>query len=208
VPDGNDKGKATLVLGILAPSLAAKVFSYGGVFIFIFVIMSLIGHLLTKWTQEAGLAIVDRGLGACFGFLRGFLLVFLLYVPCTYLIDQKTLPDWAKESYSVPILQKTMAWANTQFGLDKMIEDRGGSIAIKLNKVDFDKLGAAMHPAEEELKKEIKKEEKEIQKGQPDTQPEQLMNKMENSPPPPQQQPEPAPVITPAPPPPPPPAQP
>ncbi|MBI3440940.1 MAG: CvpA family protein, partial [Proteobacteria bacterium] len=86
VPDGNDKGKATLVMGLLSPSLASKVFSYGGVFLFIFLIMALLGHLLAKWTKEAGLAVVDRLLGGCFGLLRGFLLIFLLYVPCTYLI--------------------------------------------------------------------------------------------------------------------------
>ncbi|MBI3442022.1 MAG: hypothetical protein HY052_09540, partial [Proteobacteria bacterium] len=99
---------------------------------------------------------------------------------CTYLIDQKKFPDWAKESFSVPVLKKTLAWANERFELDKKIEDRGSGIAIKFDKVDIDKIGAEIHPAEEDLKKEIKKEEKEIQKGTPDVQPDQLLHKLEN----------------------------
>lgn len=178
VPDGADTGKTELVMGLLSPSLAAKVFSYGGMFLIAFIIIMLLGRLLTRWVNEAGLGIVDRLLGGTFGFLRGFLLVFMLYVPCTYLIDQKKMPEWATQSTSVPILQKTLTVANEYFELDKKIEDRGGGIAIKFDKVDLDKLGAKVHPAEEELKEAIKKEEKEIQKGTPDIQPDKLIDQI------------------------------
>lgn len=181
VPDGNDTSKATLVLGLLTPSLAAKVFSYGGVFLFFFIVLSLLGRLLTRWVSEAGLAVVDRLLGAGFGFLRGFLLVFVFYVPSTYLISQEKFPEWARQSYSVPILQKVLTAANQYFELDKKIEDRGSGIVIKLDKIDLDKLGEKMHPAEEELKKALKQEELEVQKGAPDAQPDQLLNKIQGA---------------------------
>lgn len=194
VPDGNDTGKAQLVLGLLAPSLAAKVFSYGGFFLFFFIVLSLLGRLLTKWINEAGFAIVDRLLGSSFGFLRGFLLVFILYIPCTYLISSEKFPEWAKQSLSVPILHKVLAAANERFGLDKKIEDRGNAIVIKLDKIDLENLGEKTHPAEEELKKALKREELEIQKGAPDIQPDQLIDRIQNATPPDQHPPIPAPT--------------
>ncbi len=176
--------KAQKVLGILAPDLAAKAAAYGGTFLLVFLLMILVGFLITRWIKEAGLGVVDRLLGAGFGFARGFLLVFLVYVPCKYLNDQKEFPDWAKNSISVPILQSTLEWSKTHLDLDKMIEDHGGEIAIKLKKVDIEKLGAETGQAATELKDEVKKEDQEIQKAVPETPPAPVPP-MEPSPPPP-----------------------
>ena len=167
VQDEGDKGKVELIWGIMSPPLASKVFSYGGTFLFVFLLMTLLGHFMSVWIKEAGLGIVDRVLGAAFGFLRGFLLVFLVYAPCTWLIDQQKFPDWAKKSFSVPILQGTLDWVNEAFELDKKIEDRGSGIAVKFDKIDIDKFGAGASSAEEELKEAIEREEKEIQERGP-----------------------------------------
>jgi membrane protein required for colicin V production len=173
VPEEGDKTKTELVWGLMSPALASKVFSYGGTFLSALLVMILLGHFISRWIQEAGLGIVDRLLGAGFGLLRGFLLVFLFYVPSTYLIEYKKFPDWAKNSFSVPVLQSALDWTNKTFELDKKIEDRGNGIAIKFDKVDLDKIGAeAARQAEEELKAAIAKEEKEVQKGDPNEQPE------------------------------------
>jgi membrane protein required for colicin V production len=172
VPAEGDQEKTELVWGLMKPALAAKVFSYGGTFLTSLLIMMLAGYFISRWVHEAGLTILDRLLGASFGFLRGFLLVFMFYVPCVYLVGEKDFPNWAKNSTSVPILQSTMSWVNKTFDLDKKIEDRGNGIAIKFDKVDIDKIkNEAARRAEEELKAAIAKEEKEIQKGVPEEKP-------------------------------------
>ncbi len=131
------------ILGLLKPSMAGDIASYGGVFLLIFGLMIVIRILVTRVIQDAGLTVVDRILGAVFGFLRGFLLIFVVYAACFYLITPSAFPDWATKSYSVPILNKTLTWTNKNiFNLNSIIEDRGGSIAVKLNKVDLSKAGS------------------------------------------------------------------
>ncbi len=144
---GSDK-KAELIFGVLSPAMTAKVVAYSGTFLVVFLFVALTGFMMSRLTKEAGLGIVDRLAGAAFGALRGFLLVFLVYVPCTYLIDQSKFPDWAKNSYSLPVLQKTLDWTNEKFELDKMIKDKDGGISIKIDKVDMDK--GTSEPAPEE----------------------------------------------------------
>ncbi len=167
--------KVELVWGILSPELAAKVAAYGGVFLMVFLTLTLIGFLISRWIREAGIGIVDRLLGGLFGFLRGLMLVFIVYIPFVYLVDQKKFPAWAKESFSVPVLQATLNWANKSFELDKMIEDRGNGIAIKFDKVNLDKINEdtveSVSPEEKELQQKIIQEEKEIQKDVPPQEP-------------------------------------
>ena len=169
-PEGSHE-KTALILGIVSPAVASYILSYGGVFMLIFILIMVIRILITRWINEAGLGVVDRLLGAAFGFLRGFLLVFVIYATCYYLITRNKFPDWARNSISVPILDSTMTWANKHFDLDKIIEDRGNGIAIKIDKIDLDKVGAETSTAVKELKDEVKKEEKEIQKAVPETPP-------------------------------------
>lgn len=178
VPPEGSAQKTELFMGFLSPALAAKVIAYGGTFLLVFMITTLLGFLITHWVKEMGLGVVDRLLGAGFGFARGFLLVFLIYVPFTYLIDQKKMPEWAKNSVSVPILQKALEWSNKNFELDKKIEDRGNGIVIKFDKIDTDKLGkdaekaiGNLSPAEQDLKESIRQEEEETQKGAEEVEP-------------------------------------
>lgn len=181
VVEGKAPPKDVLVLGILSPPLAAKVFAYGGIFLLMFTIITLLGRLLNRWVNEAGLGIVDRLLGGGFGFLRGFLIMLMLYMPASYLLDYKKFPVWAKDSASVHVFQGTMDWANKTFELDKKIEDRGGGIAIKFDKFDIEKIKDSAAAAEAELKKDIQKEEKEIQKSPPS--PEGVLDRVQGPPP-------------------------
>lgn len=174
VPVDGCTDKTEKVLTILSPCLASKVASYGGIFLLVFLLMTLLGFLISLWLKKSGLGILDRLLGAGFGFARGFLVVFLLYIPFHYLLaddeGKDKFPEWATNSTSVPILQKSFEWADKRFGLDKMIDSKGDEIVLKVNKGDLEKLGdkagKAADDLKEELKEEIKKEEKEIQKGE------------------------------------------
>ena len=159
--------KGDLILGVISPATAAKFAAYGSTFIIIFLIMSLISFFLSRGVQEAGLGFVDRIAGAGFGFARGFLLVFLPYVLCTFLIDQNKFPDWAKNSMTVPALQTAFDYADQHFDLKKRIEDRGGSIALKIQKINPDTVGKDVSKEEDELKNELSSEDKQKAPGSP-----------------------------------------
>jgi len=171
VPAEGSPDPGTLIFHILTPGMLAKVIAYGGTFLVVFLIVTLLGYLLTLWLKKIGLGVVDRLLGGAFGLARGFLLVFLIYVPFTYLLGQSKFPAWAAQSVSVPILQNTLTWANTYLDLDKVIEDHDNGIAIKINKLNFEKLFGGGDKAAADLKEEVKKEEQNIQKAMPDVPP-------------------------------------
>jgi len=169
---GFEKGK--LILGILSPPMAAKFFSYGSIFLLVFIVLALLGGLLSRWIKETGLSIVDRVLGGAFGVFRGFLLLFLIYIPFNYVIEDNKFPEWATESISFPMFKSTFAWANNVFGLDKKIESSGSGIMIKFHKIDPEKmmkrrakLKKDVKKAKKELKESIDREEKKVQKEVP-----------------------------------------
>lgn len=133
---GTDVGvaKAQLALGILAHQHLAEICAFGSVFLFIYFVMSLIGFFLTRAVAEAGLSIVDRLLGAGFGLARGFLIVFLVYLPIWYYYqgDKDPMPDWAKNSVSVPVLNQAVEFADNHLGMTKMIKEGGDKVVKRL----------------------------------------------------------------------------
>lgn len=166
--------KANLFMGIASPEIVAKVAAFASVFLFIYFVMSLIGFFLSRTVNESGLGIVDKLGGAGFGLARGFLVVFLLYLPVSFMIEHETMPLWAKNSVTVPVLDKAVAFADNQFGLHDMIVDRGGEIAVKLGKkinpdaINVDepeedpgaKVQTTQSTLQEELQQELTAEEK------------------------------------------------
>lgn len=151
--------KVDLIFGVMSPAAAAKVGAYGATFILISLLMSLIGFFLSRGVQEAGMVFFDKLAGAGFGFVRGFLVVFLPYVLCLFLFskDQENFPAWARNSITVPILQATYDFADRQFDLGQRIEDHGDSLSLKIGKIDPD---AEDTPSEEgQMQQELSEEE-------------------------------------------------
>ncbi len=82
--------------------------------------------------------------------------------------ETDALPEWAKKSTSVPILESSLIWTNKTVDLPTVIK----GIADKLQKINFDKTAKeAAGNAATELKAEVKKEEIQIQKSQPEVPP-------------------------------------
>lgn len=163
--------KTKLAMGLIAHEHMAQICAFASVFLFIYLVMSLVGFFITRAVAEAGLGIVDRLLGAGFGLARGFLLVFLIYLPVWYFYqgNHDPMPAWAKNSVSVPVLDKAVAFADEHLELTKMIQKRGDALVLKLQKREAEKAGAAQtqedatvssHPDEKELQDELKDEEK------------------------------------------------
>ena len=121
--------------------MASKFLSYGGTYAGVLIIVILLGKLFSRWAKEAGVEFIDKGLGGAFGFARGFLIMFLIYLPFNYLIEDNNFPKWAKDSYSVVSFHKTFQWWKKEIKLDEKIEERGEGGMIKFSKIDPKDLG-------------------------------------------------------------------
>lgn len=96
---------------ITIPLVRAAV-GYGGLFVVLMLLMSLINALIVKGVHAAGLADVDRGLGGLFGMTRGMLLIllFVMVARVTPLVNHSA---W-RDSLFVPMaesgLQRLRPW--------------------------------------------------------------------------------------------------
>jgi uncharacterized membrane protein required for colicin V production len=166
--------KAELILGIISPSLFAKLCAYGSAFLIVFLLMSLISFFISRSVQEMGLGVVDKLAGAVFGLARGFLLIFLPYLVCFAVAGKTTekFPEWATNSTSLPILENIYAYADERVDIGKFVEDHGSELVLKFDKKAFEKAdkaadkaieraGDKINDAEKDLKDEIAREDAE-----------------------------------------------
>ncbi len=129
-----------LIFGVIDPALASVVCAYASVFIFFYLVMSLVGYFVSRSVAESGLGIFDKLLGGVFGFVRGYLVVFLFFVPISFLIGQEKFPDWAKNSISVPILEQTLVFADDQLHLTDYVNSAGDKFKEKIQHIDLTKI--------------------------------------------------------------------
>jgi membrane protein required for colicin V production len=99
--------KLPKVFGVVPPELMSGFLSYAVIFFGVFIILSLAGMSIAGAVKALGLGPIDKLLGFVFGALRGALVVFLFYLPFGYFMNYDELAPWAKNSVSVPLLEKT-----------------------------------------------------------------------------------------------------
>lgn len=95
------------LFGVVPMSLVATILAYGGVFVILMIILSLISHVLSSAAEKIGLGSLDRTLGAIFGLLRGILLLGLLYLPFHSLMDDEQKEAWFGNTATHPYLEWT-----------------------------------------------------------------------------------------------------
>lgn len=105
--DAKDIEHAPRVFGIFPADIMAVFASYTAVFFAVFLILTLAGLYISSTVKALGLGPADKTLGVLFGAVRGFLIVFIFYLPFAYIAKEKDYPDWAKDSISVHYLKKT-----------------------------------------------------------------------------------------------------
>lgn len=127
-------GKAKDILGVIPPTVMATFVAYAIVYFSAFIILSLAGMAISSSVKAMGLGPLDRGLGMVFGAVRGFLLVFVVYLPFAFFMQPEQLPTWAKDSISVSVLhsayQKLDAYVK---GEDVSLTGNDGEGAIDPN---------------------------------------------------------------------------
>lgn len=120
--DAPEKMKGSFeIWGLIPPDIMSAFCAYASVFFFVFIILTMAGFYISGAIKAMGLGPVDRILGLLFGAVRGALLVFLAYLPFGYFMSPEKYPDWAKESYSLPVLHSAY-----EYGQEYMAEDGKG----------------------------------------------------------------------------------
>lgn len=140
--DGEEPGK---IMGMIPPDVMATFLAYASVFFGAFLILALAGMAISSSIQAMGLGPVDKALGMFFGAARGFLLVFLIYMPCRYFAPptEKDYPSWMTESMSFVALENTYVWLDKYIGKDedgdgKEADEELGPIGTRLKKMGDD----------------------------------------------------------------------
>lgn len=130
VPQGEVTQKAAenaKIWGLVPPHIMSAFTSYAVAFFSVFILLTLAGMAIASMIKSLGLGPLDKILGVAFGFLRGFLLVFLIYMPFAYFMPAKDMPQWAQDSVSVPLLQQAYDWGNGYLKDEKArAEENGG----------------------------------------------------------------------------------
>ncbi len=119
----DDTQKAELVWGLIPPEIMSSFLSYACPFFGVFLILTLAGLYISGTVKALGLGPADKTLGMVFGAIRGFLLVFLAYLPFAYFMVPEEYPDWAKNSISVGYLEKAYEAGDEYFNPKKKNEE-------------------------------------------------------------------------------------
>lgn len=105
-----EQAKVPDIWGVIPPPLMSTVLSYALIFFGVLIVLSIIGYFIGNAVKALGLGPADKVLGFVFGAARGFLIVFLLYLPVGYFLSFDKLPAWAQESVSVRMLDRAYVW--------------------------------------------------------------------------------------------------
>ena len=84
--------------------------SIGGVFLLTLLIVSVITVRISDMVLDSRVGALDRTLGFLFGLGRGLLVVVVAYIFFSWLVVERSQPEWVRTAKSVFVLQKTGDW--------------------------------------------------------------------------------------------------
>lgn len=100
-----------LVLPYLTPYISkpvvAQAAAAAAVFFVTLIVVSLITVRLSDAILDSKVGALDRSLGFVFGAVRGLLLCVIAFVFFSWLVPEKTQPEWVKNARMRPLLQTT-----------------------------------------------------------------------------------------------------
>ena len=104
---------------LIPDDVVAMLAAYAAVFVVIFLVLTVIGHFLSKGATALGLGPVDRSLGVIFGLIRGVVLAAVLYLPFSIIMPQNELPDFVQESKFLPLIDQSVDWTIETAGIER-----------------------------------------------------------------------------------------
>jgi|SRR5215470_14764747 len=90
--------------------IVAAAVTIGGVFLLTLVIVSVITVRLSDMVLDSRIGALDRTLGFLFGLARGLVIVVVAFLFFSWLVPDRSQPDWIKTAKSKVVLQGTGQW--------------------------------------------------------------------------------------------------
>jgi membrane protein required for colicin V production len=94
---------------IAAEQLAAGI-TIAGLFAATLVAVLLVGHPLAGRIGGSNAGPVDHWLGLVFGFMRGSLIVVILYMLLAFAMPAREQPEWLREAKLLPVVEELADW--------------------------------------------------------------------------------------------------
>ena len=90
--------------------IVAAAVTIGGVFLLTLLVVSVITVRLSDMVLDSRIGALDRTLGFLFGLARGLAIVVVAFLFFSWLVPERSQPDWVKTAKSKVVLQGTGQW--------------------------------------------------------------------------------------------------
>jgi membrane protein required for colicin V production len=109
--------------------IVATVAVIGGVFLITLLIVSVLTVRLSDMVLDSRVGALDRTLGFLFGLARGLVIVVVAFIFFTWLVPDRSQPEWVKSAKSRVVLTGTGQWL-----MSMLPEDPESTILKKLKR--------------------------------------------------------------------------
>ena len=109
--------------------LAVTVAVIGGVFLVTLLVVSVLTVRLSDMVLDSRVGALDRTLGFLFGLARGLVIVVVAFIFFTWLVPDRSQPEWVKSAKSRVVLTGTGQWL-----MSMLPEDPESTILKKLKR--------------------------------------------------------------------------
>ncbi len=109
--------------------VVAAVAVIGGVFLVTLVVVSILTVRISDMVLDSRVGALDRTLGFLFGLARGLVIVVVAFLFFTWLVPDRSQPEWVKSAKSRVVLTGTGQWL-----MSMLPEDPEGTILKKLKR--------------------------------------------------------------------------
>src|SRR3984885_3464729 len=109
--------------------VVATVAVVGGVFLLTLIVVSILTVRISDMVLDSRVGALDRTLGFLFGLARGLVIVVIAFLFFTWLVPDRSQPEWVKSAKSRVVLAGTGQWL-----ISMLPEDPESTILNKLKK--------------------------------------------------------------------------
>jgi len=90
--------------------IVAAAATIGGVFLLTLIVVSVVTVRISDMVLDSRIGALDRTLGFLFGLARGLVIVVVAFLFFSWLVPDRSQPDWVKTAKSKVVLQGTGQW--------------------------------------------------------------------------------------------------
>src|SRR5271165_3267293 len=109
--------------------IVAAVAVIGGVFLLTLLVVSVLTVRISDMVLDSRVGALDRTLGFLFGLARGLVIVVIAYMFFSWLVPDRSQPEWVRSAKSRVVLQGTGDWL-----MSMLPEDLDATISKRLKK--------------------------------------------------------------------------